>query len=163
MSRWTTTLAAAAVSATVAVGVVALPAVGSDSTRPPAAAVAAKRAACLESQSAEKCKPKSGDGPEMADLIKCVRDHGLDAPTDPVAFKAWVARTEASDPDAIKRVIPPCKMALAPPDEIRRTKEKLAACGADVPKGDVPKADAPKADAPEAETGGASANATAGD
>jgi hypothetical protein len=48
--------------------------------------------------------------------------------------------------------------STAPPDEILRTKEKVAACGADVPKGDVP-----KADAPEAETGGASANATAGD
>jgi hypothetical protein len=158
MSGWTTTLAAAAASATVAVGVVALPALGSDATRPSAAAVAAKRAACLESQPAEKCKPKSAEGPEMAKLIACVRDHGLDAPSDPAAFKAWVARKEASDPDAVERVIPACKMALAPRDEILGTKDKVAACGAKVPKPDAPKADAPAAD-----TGGAPVNATPGD
>jgi hypothetical protein len=140
MTRWKATLAAAAASATVAGAVVALPALGSDSTQPSAAAVASKRAACLQSEPAEKCKRKPVEGPELAKLIACVRDHGLDAPTDPTAFKAWVARTEASDSDAIERVIPACKMALAPPDEIRATKEKLAACGAVVPKGDDPKA-----------------------
>ena len=148
MTRWKTTLAAAAACATAAGAVVALPALGSDSTQPSPAALAAKRAACRESQPAEKCKPKLVEGPEMAKLIACVRDHGLDAPSDAAAFKAWVARTEASDPDAIKRVIPACKMALAPPDEIQATKEKLAACGAVVPNGDDPKAGEPEASEP---------------
>jgi hypothetical protein len=157
MSRWTTTLAAAAASATVAVAVVALPALGSGSAPPSAAAVAAKRAACLKEQPADKCKPGAAKEVDMAKIIACVRSHGLDAPSDPKAFKEWVARTEASDPATIQRVIPACKMLLAPPADDQAPKDKLPPCGVAVPNDDAPKPDAPKPNAPEADTGGASA------
>jgi hypothetical protein len=51
-------------------------------------------------------------GPEIKDMIACVRRHGLDAPTDPDAFKRWVAAQ--GDSNALERALVACKMALDP-------------------------------------------------
>jgi hypothetical protein len=53
-------------------------------------------------------------GPDIAELIACVRSHGFDPPTAPDAFKRWVGEQNASDPDALSRAMGACKMALAP-------------------------------------------------
>ncbi len=53
-------------------------------------------------------------GPDMKELVACVRDHGLDAPTAPDAFKRWVADKEANDPGALDAVMRACKMSLDP-------------------------------------------------
>ena len=50
----------------------------------------------------------------MKELVACVRDHGLDAPTAPDAFKRWVADKEANDPGALDAVMRACKMSLDP-------------------------------------------------
>jgi hypothetical protein len=68
-------------------------------------------------------------GPDVQELVTCVRAHGLDAPTDPDAFKRWVAEKETSDRDTLSRVMGACKMALAPgPDG----PAKPGGCGDDV-------------------------------
>lgn len=53
-------------------------------------------------------------GPDMKQLVACVRDHGLDAPTAPDAFKRWVAEKETNDPGALDAVMRACKMSLDP-------------------------------------------------
>jgi hypothetical protein len=53
-------------------------------------------------------------GPDIQELIACVRSHGLDAPTAPDAFKRWLADKDASDPGAVAQVMGACKMALDP-------------------------------------------------
>jgi hypothetical protein len=153
MSRFTMTLAAAAVSAVAAIAAVALPA-GADfktSGQPAKAAgdigafasclrghgladaptdpaqlkpwLAARQASASDAVKAAvaACDDRLPDekravvrGPDMQELVACVRAHGLDAPTGPDAFKRWVAEQDASDPGALSRVIGACKMALDP-------------------------------------------------
>jgi hypothetical protein len=71
-------------------------------------------------------KPKPADRVDVAKLAACLRDHGLDAPSDPTALKAWFQRMEVDDPDALERAVPDCKMKLAPPGDEAR---KPNACG----------------------------------
>jgi hypothetical protein len=144
MSRLTITLTAAAASALVAAATVALPALGDDPGSPsfaaclrdhglegaPSDAVQLKRwLAAKESQDPRAVKaainacrpqvtnPKPAERIDVAKLVACLRSHGLDAPSDPDALKAWFARKEADDPDALERSVPDCKMKLAPPKE----------------------------------------------
>jgi hypothetical protein len=59
-------------------------------------------------------QPAQRAGVDVRKLAACLRSHGLDAPSDPAAFKAWFARREADDRDALERVMPDCKARLAP-------------------------------------------------
>jgi hypothetical protein len=59
-------------------------------------------------------KREAVKGPDMKELVACVRDHGLDAPTAPDAFKRWVADKEANDPGALDAIMRACKVALDP-------------------------------------------------
>jgi hypothetical protein len=69
-------------------------------------------------------------GPDIEELIACVRSHGLDAPTAPDAFKRWVADKEASDPGALDNAIRDCKMSLDP--GAAEGPAKPGACGDEV-------------------------------
>jgi hypothetical protein len=58
-------------------------------------------------------KPVGGaEGPDIKDVIACVRDHGVDAPTEPDAFKRWLE--DSKDSSAVDAVLRDCKMKLAP-------------------------------------------------
>ena len=52
------------------------------------------------------------EGPAPEDLIACVRGHGIDAPTDPDAFKRWLKGT--ADTSAVDAALRDCKMSLGP-------------------------------------------------
>jgi hypothetical protein len=89
-------------------------------------------------------------GPDVAKLVQCIRAHGLDAPSDPVALKQWFARMKADDPDALERVVPDCKMKL---DPAAGEAKKPGACSDDAASkpDDTAKPEQP-ADTPEATT-----------
>jgi hypothetical protein len=73
-------------------------------------------------------------GPDVQDLITCVRGHGIDAPTDPDAFKRWLKGT--AGPSAVDAALRDCKMSLGPgPSE---GPVKPGACGGDVGPADQP-------------------------
>jgi hypothetical protein len=58
-------------------------------------------------------KPVGGaEGPDVKDVIACVRGHGVDAPTEPDAFKRWLE--DSADSSAVDAVLRDCKMRLAP-------------------------------------------------
>jgi hypothetical protein len=76
-------------------------------------------------------KPRELSGPDVQELLACMRANGLDPPRDPAALKRWLQQKEASDPDAIKRVIPTCKMQLDPG---AAKAAKPGVCGDDAPK-----------------------------
>jgi hypothetical protein len=87
--------------------------------------------------------------PDVAKLVACMRANGLDAPSDPVALKRWLAQKETDDPDAIKRVVPTCKMEL---DPAAGKAAKPGVCGDDAgPKPDAAKPVEP-AETPQATT-----------
>jgi hypothetical protein len=63
----------------------------------------------------DKVAPKptgEAQGPDVEDVIACVRDHGIDAPTEPDAFKRWLKGSE--DSSAVDAALRDCKMKLAP-------------------------------------------------
>jgi hypothetical protein len=169
MSRFTMTLAAAAVSAVAAIAAVALPAVGADSKTPrrqaqPGGAAFSAFVSCLRSHgladapadpaalkpwlaaretadpgsvkpAVVACDDKLPDqrpdvvrGPDIQKVIACVRAHGLDAPTDPDAFKRWLQ--DQTDPSAVSAAMRDCKMRVVsgPSDG----PGKPGACGGDV-------------------------------
>jgi hypothetical protein len=76
-------------------------------------------------------KPRELSGPDVQELVACMRANGLDAPSDPAALKRWLQQKEASDPDAIKRVLPTCKMQL---DPAAAKAAKPGICGDDAAK-----------------------------
>src|SRR5205823_890894 len=85
MSRLTMTLIAAAAAAIAAIAVVALPAIGDDPGNGP---------------------PTVKQAPDLRAYTACLRTHGLsDAPSDPEAFKPWLAGKQASDPRATKAAL----------------------------------------------------------
>lgn len=91
MSRLTITLVAAAASALVAAGTVALPAIGDDSGDP---------------------------GPDkdahFAQFVDCLHAHGLaGAPNDPMALKPWLAARESADPGSVRDALDACQPADA--------------------------------------------------
>jgi hypothetical protein len=72
------------------------------------------------------------EGPAPEDLIACVRGHGIDAPTDPDAFKRWLEGS--ADSSAADAALRDCKMKLAPgPSE---GPVKPGGCVKDVPPAD---------------------------
>jgi hypothetical protein len=85
-------------------------------------------------------------GPGIEKVIACARTHGLDAPTDPDAFKRWLG--ESADSSAVDAVLRDCKMSLAP--GASEGPVKPGGCGDDVaptekaPKPDIPKPDTSK-------------------
>ena len=84
--------------------------------------------------------PKRVEPAERVDaqeLAACLRSHGLDAPSDPAALKAWFQRMQTNDPDALERVVPGCKMQLVPE---AGEKAKPGVCGPEAPKADDDKA-----------------------
>ena len=100
-----------------------------------------------------KVPPKADGGPEgpdVKDVIACVRGHGVDAPTEPDAFKRWLK--DSADSSAVDAVLRDCKMRLAPSPS-----DKPGGCGTDVrPADGGAKPDAAKPDAAKqgaAETG----------
>jgi hypothetical protein len=182
MSRFTMTLAAAAVSAVAAIAAVALPAVGADSKTPrqqaqPDGATFSAFVSCVRShglpdapadpaalkpwlaakQASERdtvnaamaaCDDKLPDqrpdvvkGADIQKVIACVRAHGLDAPTEPDAFKRWLQ--DPADPSAVSAAMRDCKMrAVSGPSD---GPVKPGACGGDVgPADDAAKPDAAK-------------------
>ena len=90
-------------------------------------------------------RPAGGaEGPDVKDVIACVRSHGVDAPTDPGAFKRWLANS--ADSSAVDAALRDCKMSLAPGPS---GQGKPGGCGTDVgpAKPDAAKPDAAKPDA----------------
>jgi hypothetical protein len=86
-----------------------------DPARDPATVKAALDACQPPDSSKAKIERKRElTGPDMQKLVACIRANGLDAPSDPYALKRWLAQEEASDPAAVKRAVPPCKMQLDP-------------------------------------------------
>ena len=81
-------------------------------------------------------KPKFAERRELsaadvAKLVACMRDNGLDAPSDPVALKRWLAQHESADPAGVETVMRTCKMALAPE---QAKPVKPGGCGDDAAK-----------------------------
>jgi hypothetical protein len=77
-------------------------------------AVKAAINACEEQLPQQKPERRQLSGPDVQKLVACMRANGLDAPSDPAALKRWLQQKEASDPDAVKRVMPTCKTQLDP-------------------------------------------------
>jgi hypothetical protein len=97
-------------------------------------------------------KPVGGaEGPDVKDVIACVREHGVDAPTDPDAFKRWLG--DSADSSAVDAVLRDCKMSLAPAPS--KGEVKPGGCATDVrpadggAKPDAAKPDAAKPDVAE--------------
>ena len=119
--------------------------------------LAVKRAmnACQEYQTGGPDKPKVAEKRELsasdvAKLVACMRDNGLDAPSDPVALKRWLAQEEQSHPDDVARVMPKCKMQLDPNPPPKDAKPGV--CGDEAKPGDVPKPDATPEDSKSTST-----------
>ena len=79
------------------------PWLGAKQASDPQATEAAERAC-----NAQVAKHVPGNGPRVEDFVACLRDHGVDAPTAPGAFKRWMARQPPSD------VMRQCKLELDP-------------------------------------------------
>jgi hypothetical protein len=84
----------------------------------------------------KKCAPdaKQGDPVEVTRLIACLKDHGLQPPTDPVALKQWLGE---QDGDAVRNALKACGVDIRKDDD--RGDAELADClrkaGANVPPG----------------------------
>ena len=98
MNRFSLALVAATTAAIAVTGVMALSAVGDDQ-RPstPTRADREKLQACLRAAGGDESRCKVGKdakpGVAPPELLACLRDHGLDPPTDPVELKMWIMRT----------------------------------------------------------------------
>jgi hypothetical protein len=79
--------------------------------------------ACQEYQTGGPDKPSGPDKPKIAEkrepsaadvakLVACLRDNGVDAPSDPLALKRWLGENQADD--AVDRAMVKCKMQLDP-------------------------------------------------
>jgi hypothetical protein len=80
--------------------------------------------------------------PDANAVIACVRSHGIDAPTDPMAFKQWLGRQESADSSPVRAALQACNVALDPGP--KPGAEKCVA-PADKPPADNPPADKPPA------------------
>lgn len=85
--------------------------------------------------------------PDANAVIACVRSHGIDAPTDPMAFKQWLGRQESADSSPVRAALQACNLALDPGP--KPGAEKCVA-PADKPPADNPPTESkPPADKPE--------------
>jgi hypothetical protein len=87
-----------------------------------------------------------GAGPDADAVIACVRRHGIDAPTDPVAFKQWLGRQMSTDSSSLRAALKDCK--ILPPDGGAKQGGAMA-CPAPAEK---PPADKPQEDTPPAQS-----------
>ena len=115
MSKFTTTLIAAAAAAAATLAVVALPAIGDAGTNGPAK-----------------------DNPDVSALAQCLATHGLTgAPTTGRELKAWLASEEAADPTGIKAAISACDRSVpdlgAPGPDVQATITCMRSHGIDAP------------------------------
>jgi hypothetical protein len=111
--------------------------------------------ACEQYQTGGPDKPKFEERRELSDadvakIVACIRDNGLDAPSDPVALKRWLQQEEQSHPDDVARVMPKCKMQLDPNPPPKDAKP--GGCGDEAKPGDVPKPDATPEDSKSTST-----------
>jgi cytochrome c553 len=111
--------------------------------------------ACQEYQTGGPDKPKVEERRELSDsnvakLVACMRDNGLDAPSDPVALKRWLQQEEQSHPDDVARVMPKCKMQLDPSPPPKDAKPGV--CGDEAKPSDTPKPDATPEDSKSTST-----------
>jgi hypothetical protein len=111
--------------------------------------------ACEQYQTGGPDKPKFEKRRELSDadvakLVACMRDNGLDAPSDPVALKSWLTQEQQSHPDDVARVMPKCKMELDPMPPPKDAKPGV--CGEDAKPGDAPKPDATPEDSKSTST-----------
>jgi len=89
----------------------------------------------------ESKKPRFAERRELstadaAKLVACMRDNGLDAPSDPAALKRWFEQQkQTGDPAAFEDAARKCKMALAP--EVAKPGNP-AGCGDDAVKPSEP-------------------------
>jgi hypothetical protein len=118
--------------------------IGERASQDPLAVTGAMNA-CQEYQTGGPDKPKFEQRRELsaadvAKLVTCMRDNGLDAPSDPVALKRWLAQEQQSHPDDVARVMPKCKMQLDPTPPPKDAKPGV--CGDEAKPGDAPKPDA---------------------
>jgi hypothetical protein len=105
--------------------------------------------ACQEYQTGGPDKPKFEQRRELsaadvAKLVTCMRDNGLDAPSDPVALKRWLQQEQMAHPNGVARVMPKCKMQLDPNPPPKDAKPGV--CGDEAKPGDAPKPDATRED-----------------
>ncbi len=70
--------------------------------------VGAATAACEDVAPGRAGRP----GPDVEQMIACVRSHGVDAPSAPEDFKPWVGEHQSSK--AVRSALIACKMAVAP-------------------------------------------------
>jgi hypothetical protein len=85
-------------------------------------------------------------GPDANVVIACVRRHGIDAPTDPVAFKQWLARQMSTDSSSLRAALEDCK--ILPEGGAKQGGATKCAAPADKPPADKPPADKPQDEAP---------------
>lgn len=108
-----------------------------------AAALKAAVLACDPTQPDKPGKP-AGSRPSLdADaVIACVRRQGIDAPTDPLAFKQWLAGQTSMASSGVRAALDACKISLDPGPEPGA--EKCAVppdkAPADKPQGEKPPA-----------------------
>jgi hypothetical protein len=95
---------------------------------------------------ADKPGPDAGAGPDADAVIACVRRHGIDAPTDPVAFKQWLAGQMSNASSSLRAALEDCK--ILPPDGAKQGGATKCVAPADKPPADKPPADKPQNGAP---------------
>jgi hypothetical protein len=89
MNRFSLAATAAVLSATAVTGVMAFTALGDDQA--PSAPTAADRAKKMQ-------QAREHPGVAPAELLACLRNRGLNPPTDPMELKMWIVRTPAAQP-----------------------------------------------------------------
>ena len=87
MNRFSLAATAAVLSATAVTGVMAFTALGDDQA--PSAPTAADRAKKMQ-------QAREHPGVAPAELLACLRNRGLNPPTDPMQLKMWIIRTPAA-------------------------------------------------------------------
>jgi hypothetical protein len=117
------------------------PWLGQRETSDPAATKAALDACNAE----QPARPAVTDkGPGIDEAIDCVRKHGFDAPTDPIAFKQWLGRQASADDARLHAALDDCKLARDP-----EAKPGAGKCGG---PSDQPPADKPQGGKPPAKS-----------
>jgi len=94
----------------------------------------------------EACTPDAskddggGSGPSLADLVSCLRSHGVQPPdtTDPLTLKTWLGQHFESDPAveaALQACAPPAKKETTSAAGLTQLRACLVQAGINVPDG----------------------------
>jgi hypothetical protein len=89
-------------------------------------------------------------GPDADALIACVRSHGIDAPTDPIAFKQWLAQQTPTASSSLRTALKDCK--IMPPDDAAKQGPPKCVAPADKAPSDKQPADKRKEQQPPADS-----------